>query len=284
MTCSKAENASWTTDASTPPALANCVPRLAAPPLRAARAAWQIGHHWHSGGSVGGGSLVAVSHTSPLLRRPLHLVGDLIRHAARARLHQPALEVGDGVAPPGPAATRLAAAARLAAGPGPTAAPGLAIGPGLTAGPGLAIGPGLPAGPGLAIGPGLPAGPGLIAGPGLAGFGLIAGPGLIAGFGLVPGPGLVIALRRAAARWLAVALGFRHLTPPTSIVPGYQCRTNGTPVARKCPTFRHSVTPILVLRASGWCTCPKIEYLGRVALIASSNATLPFSRRRATVS
>src|SRR5208337_2336275 len=42
--------------------------------------------------------------------RPLHLVGDLVRHAARARLHQPALEVGDGVTPPG----RAAPAARLA--------------------------------------------------------------------------------------------------------------------------------------------------------------------------
>jgi hypothetical protein len=68
------------------------------------------------------------------------------------------------------------------------------------------------------------------------------------------------------------------------IVPAYHCRTNGAPVARKCPTFRHSVTPILVRRASGWCTCPKIEYLGLVALIASSSAVLPFSSRRATVS
>src|SRR5438552_9316268 len=65
------------------------------------------------------------------------------------------------------------------------------------------------------------------------------------------------------------------------IVPGYHCRMNGMPVARKWPTFRHSVTPILVRRASGWCTCPKIEYLGLVALIASSRAVLPFSSRRA---
>ena len=34
-------------------------------PTRAARAAWQTGHHWHSGGSSRGGSLVAVSHTLP---------------------------------------------------------------------------------------------------------------------------------------------------------------------------------------------------------------------------
>ena len=88
----------------------------------------------------------------------------------------------------------------------------------------------------------------------------------------------------ATAFRLALALGFRHLTPPTMIVPGYHCRTNGAPVARKCPTFRHSVTPILVRRASGWCTCPKIEYLGLVTLIASSSAVLPFSIRRATVS
>ena len=69
MTCSKAEKASWTTDASTPPALARLAPRPPALPVRAARAAWQTGHHWHSGGSLGGTSLVAVSHTSPLSRR-----------------------------------------------------------------------------------------------------------------------------------------------------------------------------------------------------------------------
>jgi len=74
MACSKAENASWTTDATTPPALASCAPRPAALPFLAARAAWQIGHHWHSGGSLGGGSLVAVSHTSPLLRRSVPMV------------------------------------------------------------------------------------------------------------------------------------------------------------------------------------------------------------------
>ena len=38
---------------------------------------------------------------------PLDLVGDLVGHAARARFHQPALEIGDGIA----AAARLAATA-----------------------------------------------------------------------------------------------------------------------------------------------------------------------------
>jgi hypothetical protein len=42
--------------------------------VRAARAAWQTGHHWHSGGSLGGTSLVAVSHTSPLSRRSVPMV------------------------------------------------------------------------------------------------------------------------------------------------------------------------------------------------------------------
>ena len=42
--------------------------------MRAARAAWQTGHHWHSGGSLGGGSFVAVSHTSPLSRRSAPIV------------------------------------------------------------------------------------------------------------------------------------------------------------------------------------------------------------------
>src|ERR1700750_1015117 len=74
MACSKTENASWTTDASAPPALASCAPRPLPLPSRAARAAWQTGHHWHSGASLGGGSLVAVSHTSPLSRRSAPMV------------------------------------------------------------------------------------------------------------------------------------------------------------------------------------------------------------------
>ena len=74
MASPTAEKASWTTDASSPPALARLAPRPPAPPVRAARAAWQIGHHWHSGGSLGGTSLVAVSHTSPLSRRSAPIV------------------------------------------------------------------------------------------------------------------------------------------------------------------------------------------------------------------
>jgi hypothetical protein len=68
MTCSKAENASWAMEARAPPTSATLDIRPG-PDSRAARAAWQIGHHWHSGDSSGGGSLVAVSHTSPRSRR-----------------------------------------------------------------------------------------------------------------------------------------------------------------------------------------------------------------------
>src|SRR5690349_24910540 len=69
MACSKAENAPSTTPARPPAASASRALSPLAPPVLAARAAWQIGHHWHSGASVGGGSLVAVSHTSPLALR-----------------------------------------------------------------------------------------------------------------------------------------------------------------------------------------------------------------------
>jgi hypothetical protein len=42
-----------------------------------------------------------VTLVTPLLAHgPLDLVRDLVGHAARARLHQPALEIGDGVAAP----------------------------------------------------------------------------------------------------------------------------------------------------------------------------------------
>ncbi len=34
----------------------------------------------------------------------------------------------------------------------------------------------------------------------------------------------------------------------------YHASTNGLPVARKCPTLMHSVRPIRVRLASGWCT------------------------------
>ena len=92
-------------DARAPPASARLDIRLPEPDMRAARAAWQIGHHWHSGDSPGGGSLVAVSHTSPRSRRSWRTVlrtwsGDLVSHAARARAHQPALGVSEGVVAP----------------------------------------------------------------------------------------------------------------------------------------------------------------------------------------
>src|SRR5579859_3329915 len=69
MACSKTENAPSTTPASPPAASASRALNPLALPVLAARAAWQIGHHWHSGDSVGGTSVVAVSHTSPLARR-----------------------------------------------------------------------------------------------------------------------------------------------------------------------------------------------------------------------
>src|SRR5208282_2428718 len=68
MACSNAEKASWTTDARTPLAPVSLAPRPG-PDIRAARAAWQTGHHWHSSGSLGGNSVVAVSQTSPRSRR-----------------------------------------------------------------------------------------------------------------------------------------------------------------------------------------------------------------------
>jgi hypothetical protein len=48
---------------------ANCPPRgaLDPPESRYLRAARQIGHHWHSGGSSVGSSVVAVSQTLSLL-------------------------------------------------------------------------------------------------------------------------------------------------------------------------------------------------------------------------
>src|SRR5580700_9698507 len=74
MLCSKAENASWAMDARAPPTSARLDIRLPEPDMRATRAAWQIGHHWHSGDSPGGGSLVARSHTSPRSRRSWPIV------------------------------------------------------------------------------------------------------------------------------------------------------------------------------------------------------------------
>jgi len=53
-----------------------------------------------------------------LAQRPLDLIGDLIGHAASAGLHQPALEIGDGVTRPGGLADAagLTVGTRLAAG------------------------------------------------------------------------------------------------------------------------------------------------------------------------
>src|SRR5579872_5376204 len=74
MIWSNAEKASWAMDARAPPASARLDIKLPEPDIRAARAAWQIGHHWHSGASPGGASLVAVSHTSPRSRRSWPIV------------------------------------------------------------------------------------------------------------------------------------------------------------------------------------------------------------------
>src|SRR5712692_9580511 len=67
-----------------------------------------------------GGRVPHVAAVTPFgAARPLHLVGDLVRHAARAGLHHSALEVGDGVAALGLAApaARLVTVACLAVGP-----------------------------------------------------------------------------------------------------------------------------------------------------------------------
>src|SRR5260370_25041746 len=135
------------------------------------------------GQQLGGGRVPHVAAAAPFgAEGPPDLVGDLVRHAAGAGLHQPALEVGDGVTAPG-----------------------------LT----------------------------------------------------------VRTFWLAAALRLAVASGFRHLAPPTHDRTRYHCRTNGAPVARKCPTFRHSVTPTLVRRASGWGNWPQNEDLRPGCLIPS---------------
>jgi hypothetical protein len=68
MAASNRPNASLVSPASVSPTPANW-PRLAVdPPVsRYRRAARQIGHHWHSGGSSVSSSVVAVSQTSPCL-------------------------------------------------------------------------------------------------------------------------------------------------------------------------------------------------------------------------
>jgi hypothetical protein len=54
------------------------------------------------GGQLGGRRVPHVTAGPPLFLayRPLDLVSDLVGHGARARLHQPALEIGDGIAVP----------------------------------------------------------------------------------------------------------------------------------------------------------------------------------------
>ena len=48
-----------------------------------------------------GGRVPHVTAVAPVLAyRPADLVGDLVSHAARAGAHQPALEIGEGVAAP----------------------------------------------------------------------------------------------------------------------------------------------------------------------------------------
>jgi hypothetical protein len=66
------------------------VPPCPALPSRYRRAARQIGHHAHSGASSGGGSVVAVSQTSPLLRLPPVTVERTRSATSRPRLRAPA--------------------------------------------------------------------------------------------------------------------------------------------------------------------------------------------------
>ncbi|HEX7164958.1 MAG TPA: hypothetical protein VF223_27405 [Trebonia sp.] len=62
-------NASLVSPARVSPTPANWLPPVP-PESRYLRAARQIGHHWHSGGSSVGSSVVAVSQTSALLAPP----------------------------------------------------------------------------------------------------------------------------------------------------------------------------------------------------------------------
>ncbi len=64
----------------------------------------------------------------------------------------------------------------------------------------------------------------------------------------------------------------------------HQRSTYGRPVRLKCPTFTHSVRPIRVRAASGWCTCPNSDQRGRCRWIAASSAVDDCSDRRATTS
>ena len=96
--CSKMPNASCASPArvSLTPAICDPIPApgplppCPALPSRYRRAARQIGHHAHSGASSGGGSVVAVSQTSPLLRL-LPVTVERTRSAtSRPRLRAPA--------------------------------------------------------------------------------------------------------------------------------------------------------------------------------------------------
>src|SRR6185437_721965 len=96
-------------------------------------------------------------------------------------------------------------------------------------------------------------------------------------------PPLEIA-NRVAAR-LSAHTG--RLTLPTRCVARRGCHsstTYGTLVARKWPTFTHSVRPIRTRRASGLCTCPNRAYLGWVRRMTSTSAVEPISIRRACTS
>ena len=94
MAASKMPNASRVSPASTSPTPASCEPspESVPPDSRYRRAARQTGHHWHSGGSSPGGSVVAVSQTLacfPLLLPP-PIVDLTLLATSRPRLRAPA--------------------------------------------------------------------------------------------------------------------------------------------------------------------------------------------------
>ena len=86
-------NASLVNPASVSPTPASWEVSPAPVPLasRYLRAARQMGHHWHSGGSSPGGSVVAVSHTfAGLPPRPPPTVDLTLSATSRPRLRAPA--------------------------------------------------------------------------------------------------------------------------------------------------------------------------------------------------